>query len=98
MAPEISQAIDDEITGHFGCSEVETEFTLLRQIDAEWCHMRRLAMKIMIECFDDDPIQTPSAEKADAQRCFGVQGDAQHRLISIGGLVDLVNLVEDGIG
>lgn len=98
LGPEIRQAIDDEITGHFGCREVEIEFTVLWQIDAKGCHFRRLAMEVMIESFDNNPIQPISGEESDVQRCFGIQGNAQHRLVFIGGLVDFVHLVEDGVG
>ena len=71
---------------------------MLGQIDTEGCHFRRLAMEVMIQPFNDDPIQPSSGEKADAQRRFGIQRDAQHRLVFIGSLVEGVHRVEDGIG
>jgi hypothetical protein len=55
-------------------------------------------MKVMIESFDDHPIETASGEETRPNRCFGIQGDAQHRLIFIGFLVDSMDFVKDRIG
>ena len=67
-------------------------------------------MEVMIESFDDHPIQTASGEEAAPRglpkRCFGIQGDAQHCLIRVrepfgrgrGFLVYPVDFVEDRIG
>ena len=54
-------------------------------------------MKVMVESFDHYPIETPSGEETHPNRCFGIQRDAQYGLVLIGGLVDLVDLVKDGI-
>ena len=97
-APEVSQAIDHEVTGHFGGRKVEIEFMVLRQIETERCDLWGFALKVMVKSFDDDAIETTSGEEAHPKRCFGVQGDTQHGLIGIGGLVDLMDLVKNGVG
>ena len=96
--PEISQAIDDEVTGHLGRREVEIEFAVLRQIDPKGCDLRRLAVKVMVESFDHHPIETAAGEETHPDRGFGIQGDAQPGFVGIGFLVDLMHLVKDGVG
>ena len=55
-------------------------------------------MEVMIECVDDHSIQTTPREETQFHGRFGIQGNAQHGLVSVRFLVDLMNLVEDGIG
>ena len=55
-------------------------------------------MKVMIKCLDDDSVEAAPREKTQFQGRFGIQGNALHRFIGIGFLVDLVNLIEDGVG
>jgi hypothetical protein len=55
-------------------------------------------MEVMIKCVDDHSIQATSGEESQLDRSFGIQGYAQYRLVCVGFLIDLVNLVEDGIG
>lgn len=52
--PAIHQAIDHEITGDFGRGEVEKEFIMLGQKNAEGCEFG-IWLKVMIGSFDANP-------------------------------------------
>ena len=55
-------------------------------------------MEVMIEGVDDHSTQTAPREVTQFHGSLGIQGDAQHGLIGVRFLVDLMNLVEDGVG
>ena len=52
----------------------------------------------MVGSLDHNPIGAPTRERANLDGGFGIQRDAQDVRRRIGGLIDLGQVLEDGIG
>ena len=55
-------------------------------------------LELVVSRFDLHALLATSGEIPHLHGCFGIHGNSQHLRVSIGCCVDLVHLVEDGIG
>lgn len=94
--PPFREAIDEAITGHFGCDPIHKELAPGGQEDAHGCN-RRLRGKIVVSGMHLHAVFPAAGEGAHFDGRFGIHGDAQDVVRGISGLIDLVHLREDGV-
>lgn len=94
--PPLREAINEAITGHFGCDTIHKELAHGGQEDA-YGRDRRLWGKIVVSGMDLHAVFPAAGEGANFAGRFGIHGDAQDIVRGISRLIDLVHLREDGV-
>ena len=94
--PPLREAINETITGHFGCDTIHKELAHGGQEDA-YGRDRRLWGKIVVSGMDLHAVFPAAGEGANFDGRFGIHGDAQDIVRGISRLIDLVHLREDGV-
>src|SRR5579863_3203544 len=95
--PPQFQHINQTITRDFGSHTSQKQFIKLWKQNAKRSHLG-LGPEIVVSCFDTHTLLASSREVSYLDCGFGIHGNAQRCRIIIGCRIDLIYLLEDGIG